>query len=196
MQSFWQFITDFGDSSVTFGLALFLLIYLLSLERWRAAIGWLLAVTSCGIGIALLKLAFRSCVQHLASADFVSASGHTAMSATVYGGFALLLATRPIAWQRFTAGAIAIALIAAIAISRVILGAHHRAEVIAGLLVGIAAILLFRQVQRHDRRPLPVMGLLAGAVVLTLLMHGAHWPIEEYLMQLAAAIRRNVPACS
>jgi len=192
----WNYVTDFGDSSVTLTIAAFLLIYLLAQERWRAAGAWVVAVAACGVGMALLKIAFRSCVHDLASAEFTSASGHAAMSATVYGGFAMLLTVRPVVWHRFAIGALAIGLVAAIAVSRVILGMHQRAEVIAGLLIGIASVLLFRRLRGRDQTPLPVLGPIAGALALIALTHGERWPIEEYLTQLAALIRHHIPACS
>jgi membrane-associated phospholipid phosphatase len=195
MTQFWNYITDFGDSSVTLPLAAFLLLYLLAVQRWRSALAWGLAVGSCGLAMAMLKLVFQSCEPLLASKDFTSASGHSAMSTMVYGGCALLLTTRPAAWPRVATGAIALALVAMIAVSRVIIGAHRPLEVMAGLLVGLMAVLLLRRLQEQATTRLPIMLPALGGLALILLMHGTRWPIEEHIHALARLIGAGISAC-
>jgi len=195
MIDFWTFITDFGDSSVTLPLAAFLLLYLLTLRRWRSALAWALTIGSCGLAMASLKILFQSCEPVLATNEFVSASGHSAMSAMVYGGFALLLTTRPAAWPQVATGGLAVILIMMIAVSRVIVGAHQPLEVVVGLLVGCTAVLVFRRLRQPDAAPLPILWPSLGAFVLIAFLHGTRWPIEEVLRDFARLIGGAVPAC-
>jgi len=194
MSIFWQFITDFGDSSVTLSLAAFVLIYLLLLARWRTAGAWAASVVGCAAAMALLKLSLRSCAQILATPMLTSPSGHAAMSATVYGGFALLLTPRPAPWQRVPA--LAAALVLAIALSRLAPQAHQPAEVLVGLAIGGAATLLFRRLRGKTVPPLPIFGLFAGALLLAAATHGARWPVEDSVDHLAQLIRLWIPACA
>jgi membrane-associated phospholipid phosphatase len=70
-------------------------------------------------------------------------SGHTAASLAVYGGLVLLLTSR------FTSGvfrgfawATAAAIVAFVAVSRLYRGMHHPLDVVGGILVGIAALIV------------------------------------------------------
>jgi membrane-associated phospholipid phosphatase len=193
MQIIWQFITDLGDSSITVTLAGFILIYLLTWERWRQAMAWTLAVAVCALGTAMVKLLYHSCIMVTAAANL---SGHAAMSATVYGGFALLLTTRPMRWPGYAANAAAGLLVLGISLSRIALEAHQWSEVLAGLIVGLATVLLFRRMSGPGERPVPVAGLLIGAVVMAALMHGFRWPVERYLTDLAMLIHNTEGTCA
>jgi membrane-associated phospholipid phosphatase len=182
----WQFVTDLGDSAVTVTLAGFILFFLVARERWRQVGAWAVSVAVCAIGTMAVKLLFHSCLLITPAANI---SGHTAMSTTVYGGLALLLTTRSIRWPGYATYLAAILLVLAIAASRIILHAHQWCEVLAGLAVGVASVLLFRQLAGPGERPIPVAGLLTGAAILAVLMHGIRWPGEAYLVQLAALFR-------
>lgn len=70
-------------------------------------------------------------------------SGHVAASIAVYAGFALLLISRMRSQQAriaIWAGALAIPLI--VAVSRMYRGMHHPLDTLAGILIGIAALVL------------------------------------------------------
>ena len=68
-------------------------------------------------------------------------SGHTAASVAVYGGLALLLTSRftnsPF---RASAWALALAIVAYVAVSRMYRGMHHPLDIGGGIVVGFAAI--------------------------------------------------------
>ncbi len=68
-------------------------------------------------------------------------SGHTAASVAVYGGLALLLTSRftNSAFRAF-AWALALAIVAFVAVSRMYRGMHHPLDVGGGIVVGLAAI--------------------------------------------------------
>jgi undecaprenyl-diphosphatase len=70
-------------------------------------------------------------------------SGHVAASIAVYGALALVvssLARRR--WVSIVAWSLAILLPIAVAVSRVYRGMHHPTDVVAGVLVGIGALLV------------------------------------------------------
>ena len=68
-------------------------------------------------------------------------SGHTAASVAVYGGLALLLTSRFTNSQfRAFAWALALAIVAFVAVSRMYRGMHHPLDIGGGIVVGLAAI--------------------------------------------------------
>ena len=68
-------------------------------------------------------------------------SGHTAASVAVYGGLALLLTSRfTTSAFRAVAWALALAIVAFVAVSRMYRGMHHPLDVAGGIFVGLAAI--------------------------------------------------------
>ena len=147
LQSFWQFVTDLGDSAVTLPLAAFTLLYL-SLSHWqRAAAALAVSLAAGGSAIALLKLALQSCGYHLLQTTLINPSGHVAMSAMIYGALAIILGGGLSGWWRWAVHGVFILLIAAIALSRLMLHAHNQAEVLAGLLVGLGALVIFHRLQ-------------------------------------------------
>lgn len=196
LQSFWTFVTDFGDSAVTLPLAGLALVFLL-ISGWRRAAGaLLLGVAAAGIGIGLLKLALESCSRPLIGTSIVNPSGHMAVSVAVYGSLALILARRLPGRHAFWIWSATAALLAAIAVSRLVLHAHTAAEVAAGTFVGLMAGLLFRKLLGQESRPILHFGwfaLAAAAVVFA--MHGTRWPIEHLVKAIVLLIRRGIPAC-
>jgi undecaprenyl-diphosphatase len=70
-------------------------------------------------------------------------SGHMAASIAVYGALALVLTSRfPQRWVAITVWTLAVALPAIVALSRLYRGMHHLSDVVAGALMGIAALLI------------------------------------------------------
>lgn len=194
--SFWRFVTDLGDSAVTLPLAALALLYLL-LAHWpRAAVALAISLAAGGTAIAALKLALQSCGERLLQTTVIDPSGHVAMSTMIYGALALLLGgALSGAWRWAIYAAVAL-LIAAIAASRILLHAHNPGEVLAGLAVGLGALLLFRHL-RGDPIPggLKVSRLALSALLLMVVMHGTRWPIEEEIRGMVALIRAGVPQC-
>jgi membrane-associated phospholipid phosphatase len=191
----WQSITDLGDSAVTLSLAGFILAFLLADRRRADAGAWLVAVAACAAGVAFVKILFHSCAHDGWLPWLNNPSGHTAMSTLVYGGLAVLLVHGGARWRRIVLPAAAALVVGAIAISRIALHAHDRAEVMAGLVVGLAAILLFRRLRRNHARSLSAFAMMGGASLVVAAMWGIRWPVEPYLSGLAALIHHNVPLC-
>jgi membrane-associated phospholipid phosphatase len=197
LQSFWQFVTDLGDSAVTLPLAAVTLLYL-SLAHWqRAAAALAVSLAAGGFAIALLKLALQSCGYHLLQTTLVNPSGHVALSTMIYGALAIILGGGLSGWWRSAVHGVFILLIVAIALSRLMLHAHNQAEVLAGLLVGLGALAIFHRL-RGPALPggLRVSRLALVALLLVGTMHGTRWPIEEQIRIMVALIQAGVPQCA
>jgi undecaprenyl-diphosphatase len=70
-------------------------------------------------------------------------SGHTAASVAVYGGLALLLASRFSSRAlRVTAWTLAVAMVTFVATARMYRGMHHPLDVAGGVVLGIATLVV------------------------------------------------------
>jgi membrane-associated phospholipid phosphatase len=192
----WVHVTDCGDVAVTLPLALLVLVVLLVVRERRLALYWLLTVAGCGAAIGALKLAFGACGSRFGPLDIVSPSGHTAMSTAIYGSLALLVAGSLAPRWRPLAYVAAAVLIAAIAVSRVLLQFHDTPEVVVGLAVGLGAVAGFRWAARRVPAPdLPVFWLMLGALAVVVAMHGSRWMVEPGVHRLAGYLRLTLPWC-
>jgi len=192
----WVLVTDCGDAAVTLPLALLVLVFLLAARERLFALYWLLMVAGCGAAIGVLKLIFGACGGRLESLGVISPSGHTAMSTAIYGSLALLVAASLSARWRPLVLAAATLLIAAIAISRVVLRFHDLPEVALGLVVGIGAVAVFYAAMRRAAVPvLPVVWLMLGGFAVVAVMHGTRLNIEPGMRGLAGALRLSLPWC-
>jgi membrane-associated phospholipid phosphatase len=135
------YLTNLGDAAVVLPVAALILLWLLDLAGQRIAVLWCCSLLVAGGGTALLKIYIDACSVPVAGLD--SPSGHTGMSTFVYGGLALMIGTETASWRRLAVGAAGAALVATIALSRVLLGAHDVIEVVVGLLIGGTALALF-----------------------------------------------------
>ena len=197
LPNFWNFITDFGDTAVTLPLAALMLVFLLFSGWRRAALSLAIALAACGVAIGIAKLALESCGEPLLHTQITSPSGHAAVSATVYGSLAMLFADSSAAGRRWVPIAGAGLLLAAIAVSRIILDAHSLSEVAVGLAIGLAALALFyRYLEAGPTVAIRGLWLALGAVSVIALMHGARWPIEAFIRAIVHLIRHNVPSCT
>jgi membrane-associated phospholipid phosphatase len=197
LQTFWNFVTDFGDSAVTLPLAA-LTVAFLFFSRWRrAAIGFAITLASCGIAIGLVKLALQSCGRPLLHTEITNPSGHAAMSTAVYGSLALLFNCSVSAERRWVLAGGAVALIGGIAVSRVVLDSHSLAEVAVGFLIGLAALFFFyRMLKAEPAMTFRSQWLAFTAVILIATMHGSRWPIEDIVRSIVHLIRHSVPSCA
>jgi len=193
----WRFATDFGDSAVILPLVIFVAAYLAILLQPRTAAAWLLATGSCGVTIALIKVLLRSCIPHaVESGAIVSPSGHTAMSAVVYGSFVVLTTQKLSRWPKSVLFILTAISVAAIGLSRIMLTAHNIGEVTVGFVVGTLAAVGFWLFMRQEA-PLSLhfRWFVAASTGMVVLMHGVRWPIENALRTIATLIRDNVAGC-
>ncbi|HEX3064361.1 MAG TPA: phosphatase PAP2 family protein [Candidatus Polarisedimenticolia bacterium] len=197
LSSFWNFVTDFGDTAVTLPLAALTIAFLFVSGWRRAAFAFGLALLACAIAIGLAKLALESCGHPLLHTDITNPSGHAAVSTTVYGSLAVLFAGNVAAGRRWIPIAGGAVLLAAIALSRVELDAHSLVEVVLGLAIGLAALALFyRQVAGEPAIAIHGLWLALAGVVVIAIMHGARWPIEDAVRVIVHLIRHNVASCA
>jgi membrane-associated phospholipid phosphatase len=193
------FITDFGDSAVTMPLAALTMLLLIVLRRPRLALDWAACIAVCLGAIAAVKLLLAGCSHRIAVPCVASPSGHAALGAVVYGGFALLLAGPLGPVERRAVYTAAALLILAIAGSRVVLQVHSLAETALGLGAGLAAVAAFRAVLAAGPPVrLPVAWLCGGALLSIVVMHGTRWPTEFAIHGLARSglFRALLPWCS
>ncbi|NRB55006.1 MAG: phosphatase PAP2 family protein [Salinicola sp.] len=170
-------ITEMGDGFVTTALTLAVATWLLINRAWYSALYWVVAVG----GASLFTPGIKAWVQwprptaHLYSGWelFSFPSGHATINAVLYGSLAYLVARSIHArGRRWIAGA-ACLIVFMIAFSRIYLGAHWFADVIAGMSLGTAWIILLALLhQRYETQKIGARGLMI--VFLTTL--AIAWP--------------------
>jgi membrane-associated phospholipid phosphatase len=190
-----SFISDAGDSAVLLPLALLLIAALWRYQSRAAASTLVVALAACGALMILLKLTLIACGEEW-NAGVVSPSGHASLSTTVYGALGIIAARQSPRWQQPAIVFGSWLFVGAIALSRVILGAHSYAEVGLGLLVGFAALCLFAiPYLRLRKAPLNLALLLGLSVATVLALHGAHLPVERLLHRFAFFGRTAAGIC-
>ncbi|HEX3882478.1 MAG TPA: phosphatase PAP2 family protein [Stellaceae bacterium] len=181
-------ITDLGDSAVTLPMAAVTILILLGLRRVGPAVLWGGSVVACALTIGVLKLILTAAASHHSPTGFSSPSGHAGMSAIVYGGFVLLIGPSLAPAERWLARLGAVVLIAAIAVSRIVLHEHSLAETAVGLGIGLAALTgLNAAFKRAPAQRVPAIWLCAAAVATILAMHGTRWRAEHMIRDLASS---------
>jgi PAP2 superfamily. len=179
-----HFITGFGNAAVLTPLTFAIAVWLFAARRSRLALAWLLAVGLAGGVTAALKIYFSGC--GLAPLQVHSPSGHTAFSTVVWGGLGLLIGRRS-SLTRVGARLAALLLVGLIAWSRLALGAHTPAEVIAGLLIGGLALAAFAHfLVRDPPPPVPAWPLLLAAALIVILVYAHPWSLEPFWDALGA----------
>jgi membrane-associated phospholipid phosphatase len=188
-------LTDFGDSAVVLPLACVILIWMFLVEGWRPAALWAGAVVLCAAVTALLKLYFSACTA--AGAALHSPSGHSSMSALVYGGLAVIIALELGGWRRNAAVILGVGLAIAIGVSRIVLGVHTELEVLVGLAAGLAVLTAFVPVYLRVK-PFHVRHwhLDVAAAVTVFVLHGQVLTIEPLLQRLAAILGGSIGLCA
>jgi membrane-associated phospholipid phosphatase len=183
----WTSITAFGDSAVLIPCAAVMLLWLCALPDSRG-LAWRWACLFLGVAglVAGSKLAFMAWGLGLRRLDFIGLSGHSALAAVVWPAlFALVCEGSSQRW-RWVATGCGLLLALLIAVSRLMLHLHSVAEVVSGLLVGAAAVLLF--LWRHDERwQLRRRGwLLVISIALVLpFVYGHRFPTVHILRLMA-----------
>ena len=188
-------ISDLGDSGVLLPLSLILALALWRYQSSRAALYFLSAAGFCLAIVVSLKLILIACGAPW-GAGIISPSGHTSMSATVYGTLGLITARQAPQWQRPFIAVATMAFVGCIAFSRIVLGAHSIAEVALGFLVGATAVSLFAlQYFRLGAGKINLLLVGASFVFVLFLLHGTRLPVEELIRQLASVGRATLHAC-
>jgi cation-transporting P-type ATPase E len=188
------YLTNFGDAAVLLPLAVATLVWLASLVGRRTALMWCGAFIIAGGGVAVLKICLTACAAAAGALD--NPSGHTSMSTLVYGGLAVIVGAETESWQRIAAGAVGAALIAAVALSRVVIGAHTPADVAAGLVIGGVALALFARSYLRERGiERQIWPLLATAAIVAASLHGHQAQLEPLWRGIAGYLRDTAGLC-
>ena len=189
-----KLLTDFGDPALLLPLALVFFIWLLATRRVGTALIWLLIVFACNFVLGALKLYFLSCP---AGGVLRSPSGHTGFSILVYGSITLVLAKA--VRQRWLRNLIIVAgagLIAAIAVSRLILGNHSPIEIAIGAVIGGISLAVFAALYRPGSgRPRQILALSAIVLLVALVFHGEQVRAEGFLRALGTQLGLSGEAC-
>jgi membrane-associated phospholipid phosphatase len=190
-----QELTSLGNSVVTLPIAGAILIWLALWLGRRVALAWLVALVLCGAVTAVLKIYFHACP--VPGIDLTSPSGHTSLSVFVYGGLFLVTGARRRGGPRAALWLLGTAFVLAIAVSRLLLAAHSRIEVVIGIVIGGAALALFWGTFHHARAAaMPVWPIWIVALVPIVLLHTHNLPTESLLTRLALYLRGTVDFCA
>lgn len=118
------------------------------------------------VGVEVVPTALRPAYAAAATADgYGFPSGHAIGTTVVYGGFAWRLG----AGTRRTRALLAAGIVAAVSLSRVVLGLHYGVDVLAGVLLGLGYLALVARVAAGPGR---AFGLAAVVAVLGTLLAG------------------------
>jgi len=191
-----QAISNLGNAAILLTLSVIVAAAIWRFQSRLAAAWFLAMVTVCAVAMAILKVTFAACSQAWGT-DIVSPSGHASLSAMFYGSLALVMARQVRPWQQALIAIAGCGLIAAVAVSRVVLRAHSPAEVVIGLSVGMAACALFAvPYLRRPAAPLNLTLLIALSVPAILMLHNTHVHAEHVVRQIAPWLRHWIGLCT
>ncbi len=154
-------LTDLGDP--LFFVVLAAVVYWLGdHDRGAYFVGAMLLVLGLTVGLKeLFALPRPPAELHLvAETGYGLPSGHAAGAVVVYGGLAALYDRGPRV-LRYAVAAIVVALVSA---SRVVLGVHYVADVLAGLALGVAVLALAVRLRERERERVPPVFYAGGAI--------------------------------
>lgn len=186
-------LTNFGDLAVLLPLASAIVLWLWLAGDRAALLWWLLALTLCVGLIGILKIYMAACP----FGSLHSPSGHAGFATLVYGTIAACLAARLTGRWRVLALAAGGALIAGIALSRLVLGEHTPIEVAVGLLIGgVSLALLLHGAPTLRSTRLPIRPLLLAVVVIVVLLHGRELHAEAMLHAMGLYLAKSGNVCA
>ncbi|WEK49903.1 MAG: phosphatase PAP2 family protein [Candidatus Kaistia colombiensis] len=198
LRPFTYFVTSFGGQGVILPILLLVTLILLASGQRRAAFWWAFSVVLV-LGLVLVaKIAFIPCGGYFPGLDLRSPSGHAGASMAVYGGLGVLVArlarTRALAGLALLCG-FGVAL--AIAVTRVVLGAHTLSETVLGGAIGLIAPALLATRQDLFLRPVRLkwIWLLVAPVVVVALLHGVELGAEPVIERVARELNALLGVC-
>ena len=161
----WHAVTRLGQSEIVLPAAMLAICILLAQTQTRAlALRWM-AGLALAAGLTLgTKLAFIGWGIGWAAIDFTGISGHAMCAAATYPMLFLALASGRSPRWRMLMPWFGWSLAVAVAVSRVMVGAHSPSEVVAGFLLGgaVSALALAKtETVSFTVRPLAIAALLA-----------------------------------
>ncbi len=139
----WQAVTRLGQSEIVLPAAMLAIAVLfVNAETRVLALRWLVGIALAALITLATKLAFIGWGIGWTAIDFTGISGHAMCAAATYPVLFLALGSgRSLRWI-VALQAMAWSLVVAVAVSRIMVGAHSPSEVVAGLLLGGAVSVL------------------------------------------------------
>jgi len=171
-------VTQLGDGIVITAVAVAVLLWLLGHRLYRRAAYWASALAASTVFLYGLKALF-GLPRPPAIADMMQTntfpSGHSAMSAVLFGSLAMLVMPEVrLRWKILVATTAAV-IVMAIAASRLYLGAHWLSDVLGGLAFGVMWVsALSIAFVRHRKERVRAGGLLLLAGTTFVVVGGAH----------------------
>lgn len=138
-------ITMLGDEKVMILAAFLILIYMLIKRYWYLAINWFALVALCGAAISdFKKQLFSARPPHMMEVLHTSSfpSGHTALTLTLFGFLAVVIARELPKNQRSLPYRVVGILVLLVAFSRLYLGAHWITDIAGSIFASLTIILL------------------------------------------------------
>jgi membrane-associated phospholipid phosphatase len=192
------FVTSFGGQAVILPILILVILILLVSGQRRAAFWWAFSVVLV-LGLVLVaKIGFIPCGRYVPALDLRSPSGHAGASMAVYGGLAVLVArlarTRALGGLALLCG-FGVAL--AIAVTRVVLGAHTVSETVLGGAIGLIAPILLATRQDLFLRPVRLkwIWLLVAPVIVVALLRGVDLGAETVIEHVARQLNALLGVC-
>lgn len=186
-------VTDFGDGALLLPLSVAILAWLVLQGARRAALWWAAALALAIGGTALLKLYFHVCSPF---PMLRSPSGHTSLATLVYGALAVVLAAEVHRAKRLLVIGGTVSVVAAIAVSRVLLQAHTVQETVLGSLIGGCALSVFVFGYLRNRPASTALWPLFLVVALPVAaFHGRQIHAEGFLQALAVYLNGMAGVC-
>lgn len=174
-------ITELGDPVVVVGVTLAVALWLSYRRAWRTLVHWLAAPVLAELLTVIFKVTLRVARPQAAYQGwerFSFPSGHATVNTALYV-FLTYLAVRE--WRPARQGpviAAAAALITLIDLSRLYLGVHWLADVVAGSALGVAISAILAIGYRHHSPPRvdgrPLLAVAASALVAVGAWHSLH----------------------
>ncbi len=185
------FFTNFADQAVMLPVAAVIAAGL-ALAGWRRGLlGWMIAIPGVLGAVALLKYIFFACGVPLAETGIRSPSGHTAAAAAIYGGAVVILLRGRAPWLLLAAVPPLLALL--FGISRVAVGAHDVAEVLAGAAVGLAGAALLAAIAGRSP-PMRLWPIGLATLVVMFVFHDRRLDAEGMIHNFAFFTWLPLPA--
>ena len=186
-------VTNFGDLAVLLPMMVVMTLWLIALGRPLTVVWWFVALAFCISVTAILKVSFFVCPP---LSDLHSPSGHTSLSTVVYGSLTLAVAANFIGWRRVAITSAGAVFIVGIGISRILLQAHSIDEVVAGSVIGAAALALFGpQFWRHRPADLQMRPLVVVSVLLAVMLNGQNLRAEDTLHAIGVYLNHAGMVC-
>lgn len=187
-------VTEMGDAQVIGFVAAGVLGWLLWRRAWLEARYWIVALVFGLLTVTALKLALgipRPIALYASAEAYSFPSSHATLSTVIYGFLAVLSARSLAPGRRWIPYALAALLICGIAFSRLYLGAHWLADVVAGVGLGVAwvAILAIAWARHGADARIPGMHWVGASVFLL----ATTWHVQD---RLASDVARYAPRLS